>query len=221
MKLSIHNLKKSYGPLEILKNVSLEVAKGEQLAVIGESGAGKSTFFNLLAGLDQFQSGEIFLGEFALHQLDEIEKAKVRGAYVGIVFQDFHLVPALSALENVRLVLDIHHKTKPLQERNEIASAMLSKVGLGERLNHRPGQLSGGEQQRVAIARALVHQPPVVLADEPTGNLDEKTSEQIQDLLLEMCEASQSSLILITHDSSFAQRMQKRYKLSQGELHEC
>ena len=156
MKLKISQLQKSYGDLDILKDLELEVQTGELVAITGESGAGKSTFFNLLAGLDDFDSGEVQLGGYQLESLSQVEKARVRGAHIGIVFQEFHLVAALSALENVRLVLDVHHKGQSLESRNQKATDILSKVGLANRLNHRPGELSGGEQQRVALARALV-----------------------------------------------------------------
>lgn len=220
MQLEIRNLQKSYGDLKILQGLNLKVNAGELMAITGESGAGKSTFFNLMAGLDDFESGEVFLGDYPLHEMSQVEKAQVRGANIGIVFQEFHLVAALTALENVRLVLDIHQKQTPLAQRQHQAEEILRSVGLGERLDHRPSELSGGEQQRVALARALVHRPPIVLADEPTGNLDEKTSEQIQNLLIQLCQENQSSLILITHDPRFAKKMQRHYQLSQGQFEE-
>lgn len=218
MKLTISQLNKSYGNLEILKDLHFEVNSGELVAVTGESGAGKSTFFNLLAGLDDFDSGEIHLGDYELETLTQVQKAKIRGSHIGIVFQEFHLVAALTALENVRLVLDVHSGDKTLPERNTQACDILAQVGLQDRLNHRPGELSGGEQQRVALARALVHQPPIILADEPTGNLDESTSAKVQSLLMELCRNTGSSLILITHDLSFAEKMDKQYKLTQGQF---
>lgn len=220
MELRLENLQKSYGNLRILNGLNLTVNSGELVAVTGESGAGKSTFFNVIAGLDDFDSGSVWLGESPLHELNQVQKAQIRGLNIGIVFQEFHLVEALSALENVRLVLDIHHSDQSVEARNTEATEILSQVGLGNRLSHKPAELSGGEQQRVALARALVHSPPIVLADEPTGNLDEKTSESIQELLIKLCRESNSSLVLITHDSQFALKMDRHLQLSQGKFQE-
>ena len=219
MELSIQKLSKSYDSLKIIQEADLVVSSGSLVAISGESGAGKSTLFHLLSGLDDFESGEIQLGEYQFQKLNHLQKAKIRGAHIGIVFQEFHLVPALTALENVRLVLDIHQEDIPLSNRDEVATEILNQVGLGSRLSHRPSELSGGEQQRVALARALVHRPPLVLADEPTGNLDEKTSNTIQELLIELCKSAGSSLVLITHDPKFAMKMEKVYQLQEGKLH--
>lgn len=220
MELRLENLQKSYGDLRILNGLNLTVNSGELVAITGESGAGKSTFFNIIAGLDDFDSGAVWLGESPLHEMNQVQKAQIRGLNIGIVFQEFHLVEALSALENVRLVLDIHHSDQSVEARNAQATEILSQVGLGSRLSHKPAELSGGEQQRVALARALVHSPPIVLADEPTGNLDEKTSESIQELLIKLCRESNSSLVLITHDSQFALKMDRHLQLSQGKFQE-
>ncbi|WP_027329163.1 ABC transporter ATP-binding protein [Marinimicrobium agarilyticum] len=202
------------GDLTILQRISLAVAAGESLAITGPSGSGKSTLLGILAGLDLPSSGEVRLCGQTLTRLDEEGRAKVRAASVGFVFQSFQLLPGLSALENVMLPLELHGN------RNARAAAKeyLTRVGLAERLNHYPQQLSGGEQQRVAIARAFASQPEVLFADEPTGNLDIHTGATIIDLLFDLNREQGTTLILITHEERLAQRCGRRIHLVAGAL---
>ena len=202
------------GTLNILQEVTLEVQQGESVAIMGASGAGKSTLLALLAGLDVPTSGQVSIKGIQLAELDEDGRAAVRAQYVGFVFQSFHLVPSLTALENVMLPLELAGKT---DVRNTARQA-LERVGLGLRSQHYPNQLSGGEQQRVAIARAFVNQPALLFADEPTGNLDAATGERIIDLLFEMNAASATTLVLVTHEARLAQRCQHIIKLDMGKV---
>lgn len=202
------------GGLTILSAVSFTIDKGESVAIVGASGAGKSTLLALLAGLDLPTTGEIWLGGSNLTNLDEDGRAAVRAASVGFVFQSFHLVPSLNALENVMLPLELAGKKKPRQAALDI----LQEVGLGERWSHYPAQLSGGEKQRVAIARAFAAEPAVLFADEPTGNLDSRTGEHVMDLMFELNRESSTTLILVTHDSSLAARCDRVIGLDAGKL---
>ncbi len=202
------------GGLTILSAVSFTIDKGETVAIVGASGAGKSTLLALLAGLDLPTTGEIWLGGSNLTNLDEDGRAAVRAASVGFVFQSFHLVPSLNALENVMLPLELAGKKKPRQAALDI----LQEVGLGERWSHYPAQLSGGEKQRVAIARAFAAEPAVLFADEPTGNLDSRTGEHVMDLMFELNRESSTTLILVTHDSSLAARCDRVIGLDAGKL---
>ncbi len=202
------------GMLTILQDVSLQIEQGESVAIMGASGAGKSTLLALLAGLDVPTSGRIFIKNIDLTALDEDGRAAVRAQYVGFVFQSFHLVPSLTALENVMLPLELAGKTDVRQT----ARQALERVGLSLRSQHYPNQLSGGEQQRVAIARAFVNQPAVLFADEPTGNLDAATGERVIDLLFEMNMATGTTLVLVTHDAKLAQRCQRIIKLDMGQV---
>ena len=202
------------GTLTILQEVTLQVQQGESVAIMGASGAGKSTLLALLAGLDVPTSGQVSIKGIELGALDEDGRAAVRAQYVGFVFQSFHLVPSLTALENVMLPLELAGKT---DVRNTARQA-LERVGLGLRSQHYPNQLSGGEQQRVAIARAFVNQPALLFADEPTGNLDAATGERIIDLLFEMNAASATTLVLVTHEARLAQRCQRIIKLDMGKV---
>lgn len=202
------------GTLTILQDVTLQVQQGESVAIMGASGAGKSTLLALLAGLDVPTSGQVSIKGIELATLDEDGRAAVRAQYVGFVFQSFHLVPSLTALENVMLPLELAGKT---DVRNTARQA-LERVGLGLRSQHYPNQLSGGEQQRVAIARAFVNQPALLFADEPTGNLDAATGERIIDLLFEMNAASATTLVLVTHEARLAQRCQRIIKLDMGKV---
>ena len=190
------------GPLTILADVSLVVRAGETLAIVGASGAGKSTLLALLAGLDEPTGGRIRIGGVELTGLDEDGRAALRGRYVGFVFQSFHLIPSLTAIENVMLPLELRGRA----DAREVAGQALRAVGLGARLAHYPKQLSGGEQQRVAIARAFVTQPALLFADEPTGNLDTATGQRITDLLFELNRDVGSTLVLVTHDRALAAR---------------
>lgn len=201
--------------LTILQGLDLEIKHGESLAIVGASGSGKSTLLGIMAGLDQATSGEVWLNGQALHSLDEDQRAAVRADGVGFVFQNFQLLPALTALENVRLPLEMTQKYS-LKECQALAQQWLDKVGLGHRMQHYPTQLSGGEQQRVAIARAFACQPSVLFADEPTGNLDRKTGKSIIDLLFEFNEQNQTSLVLVTHDEHLAQRCQRSIHIEDG-----
>jgi putative ABC transport system ATP-binding protein len=202
------------GTLAILADVSLSIGRGESVAIIGASGAGKSTLLALLAGLDEPTSGRASLAGNDLTALDEDGRAAVRARHVGFVFQSFHLVPSLTALENVMLPLELARRS----DARAAASAVLGRVGLAERVGHYPRQLSGGEQQRVAIARAFVTQPDVLFADEPTGNLDAQTGEKIMDLLFGLNRATQTTLVLVTHDASLAARCDRVIRLDAGRV---
>ncbi len=202
------------GSLTILDGVSFSIGKGESVAIVGASGAGKSTLLGLLAGLDVPTSGEVWLDGANLGSLDEDGRAAVRAASVGFVFQSFHLVPSLNALENVMLPLELAGNAAPRDTANEI----LRKVGLSERRRHYPSQLSGGEKQRVAIARAFATEPAVLFADEPTGNLDARTGEQVMELMFELNRNSSTTLVLVTHDKSLAGRCDREISLDAGRL---
>ena len=200
------------GPLAILADVSLSVRTGETLAIIGASGAGKSTLLALLAGLDSPSAGRVFIAGADLTELDEDGRAAIRGRHVGFVFQSFHLIPSLTALENVMLPLELRGR----RDARETAAQALAQVGLAARATHYPRQLSGGEQQRVAIARAYVTRPEVLFADEPTGNLDTLTGQRITDLLFELNRSTGSTLVLVTHDRELASRCSRVLELDAG-----
>ena len=202
------------GELTILDDVSLDIPRGQTLAVVGSSGAGKSTLLALLAGLDEPTTGEVWLGDAELTSLDEDGRAALRNRQVGFVFQSFHLLPALTALENVLLPLELANEPDARRK----ASDTLSQVGLKARLSHYPRQLSGGEKQRVAIARAYVAGPQLLFADEPTGNLDQRTGEKIMDLLFRLNAATGTTLMLVTHDNEIAQRCQRRVGIEDGRV---
>ena len=200
--------------IDILREVSLSIAAGERVAIAGPSGTGKTSLLLLLAGLEKPAAGSVLFDGRALETLDRDQLADLRRDHMGIVFQSFHLVPSLSALDNAALPLEIAGR----RDARERARAMLDRVGLGGRLDHYPGQLSGGEQQRVAIARALVHEPKLVLADEPTGNLDDRTGAAIGELLLHLNAESGTTLVLVTHDMRFAAQCDRVLCLSGGRL---
>ena len=200
--------------LRILDDVSFSIAKGQTLAIVGASGSGKSTLLALMAGLDTPSEGHVDILGTDLNALDEDGRARLRGEKVGFVFQSFQLLPALSALENVMLPLELRGDADP----ETAARAILERVGLGERLHHYPRQLSGGEQQRVAIARAFVVQPAVLFADEPTGNLDTETGRAIVDLLFELNRNSGTTLVVVTHDERLAARCSNILRLAAGRL---
>lgn len=202
------------GVLEILSDVSLQIKTAESVAVIGVSGSGKSTLLGLLAGLDVPSSGSITLGPYRLNDLDEDGRARVRAELVGFVFQAFQLLPSLTALENVMLPLELAGQRNPESQVREL----LARVGLAERLQHYPRQLSGGEQQRVAIARAFSMKPAVLFADEPTGNLDSATGARVIDLLFELNEERNTTLVLVTHDEQLAARCQRKIYLDAGRI---
>tara|TARA_B100001013_G_C24542255_1_gene415140 strand:- start:10 stop:669 length:660 start_codon:yes stop_codon:yes gene_type:complete len=202
----------SDGELVILKNINLELEEGRSLAIVGPSGSGKSTLLGLLAGLDSATSGEIFLNNHPLHNLNEDERAKVRKENVAFVFQSFELLPGLTALENVMLPSELNLNP----EAKERATEYLFRVGLDNRINHYPRQLSGGEQQRVGIARAFACDAKVLFADEPTGNLDNKTGSKISELLFEVNLESSNALVVVTHDVNLAKKCDDQVELSDG-----
>ncbi|MGH8144272.1 MAG: ABC transporter ATP-binding protein [Steroidobacteraceae bacterium] len=202
------------GPLTIVREVSFAVSPGETIAIAGASGAGKSTLLALLAGLDSPTSGEVWLAGEPLSSLDEDGRARLRAARVGFVFQSFHLVASLTALENVMLPLELAAR----RDARVGATEMLARVGLSGRLHHYPRQLSGGEQQRVALARASVGSPTVLFADEPTGNLDTVTGERIAQLLFELNRGSNTTLVLVTHDLGLARRCHRVLSMEAGAL---
>jgi len=202
------------GALTILDNVSFDIDGGGSVAICGPSGAGKSTLLALLAGLDEASSGSVWLDGTELGSLDEDGRAALRARRVGFVFQSFHLIPALTALENVMLPLELDGANDPRQR----ARDTLAAVGLAERTRHYPNQLSGGEKQRVAIARAFAGKPAVLFADEPTGNLDSATGEKIIDLLFDLNREQQATLVLVTHDEQLASRCDRRIDLAAGRL---
>ncbi len=201
-------------PLVILNEVSFEVEAGESLAIVGASGSGKSTLLGLLAGLDVPSSGSVSLNGTDLFKLDEDGRARLRGELAGFVFQSFQLLPALNALENVMLPLELAG-VKEARQRAEIS---LQQVGLAARAHHVPKHLSGGEQQRVALARAFVTRPKILFADEPTGNLDAATGAQVIELMLELNRAQCTTLILVTHDENLARRCGKQIRLAAGRV---
>ena len=202
--------------LGILRSVSLELAAGDTVAIVGSSGSGKSTLLGLLAGLDLPSGGDVWLAGTRLNGLDEDARARLRQRFVGFVFQSFQLLPALTALENVMLPLELAGEP----EARARARAMLERVGLGKRLGHYPRHLSGGEQQRVALARAFVAEPKLLFADEPTGNLDPATGAQVIDLLFALNREQGTTLVLVTHDPALAARCRRVLRLEGGQLHE-
>ena len=218
--LHVKNLSKTLTladqPLNILVGIDLEVRAGETLAIVGKSGSGKSTLLSLLAGLDKASSGQILVGGEDLSLMDEDGRAAVRKKHVGFIFQNFQLLPHLSALDNVMLPLELMGNTKA----TDIAKEWLGKVGLQDRLDHQPNQLSGGEQQRVAIARAFCCEPDLLFADEPTGNLDEHTGLTIENLLFKLNKELGTTLILVTHDEQLAKKCQRQVHLEDGVLTE-
>ncbi len=202
----------SDGSLCILSSVELTIRQGESIAIIGASGSGKSTLLGLLAGLDRPTQGQITINQHDLTKMNEDGRAALRNQLIGFVFQSFQLLPTLTALENVMLPLELRGD----KQAKKAASALLDRVGLKQRLTHTPMKLSGGEQQRVALARAFVTEPAILFADEPTGNLDSKTGEQIIELLFELNQEKQTTLVLVTHDTALAERCQRTIKLEAG-----
>ena len=204
----------STNKIEILTELNLQVAQGESVAIVGSSGSGKSTLLALLAGLDVPTSGNVEVAGMPFSALDEDARAAARGAKMGFVFQSFQLLPTMTALENVMLPMQLANR----KDAKQLALQTLAKVGLAERLNHYPKQLSGGEQQRVAIARAFAPQPTILFADEPTGNLDIATGERIIELLFSLNQQSDTTLILVTHDAQLAKRCDRTLLLNNGQL---
>jgi len=206
----------SQGELAILKPISFEVKAGESIAIVGASGSGKSTLLSLLAGLDEVSSGDIYLDGQALHEMNEEQRAQLRGEKVGFIFQSFMLVQSLTAIENIMLPAEI----AGLDNAKQLGQEILDKVGLGHRGDHYPNQLSGGEQQRVAIARAFITKPKILFADEPTGNLDAANSDKIEQLLFDLNRDSHTTLVLVTHDNELAKHCQRQLLMNAGELSE-
>jgi putative ABC transport system ATP-binding protein len=216
--LRVENLTKTYGgaggTLTVLKQASFSLDPGETCAILGPSGSGKTTLLGLCAGLDLPTSGEVFLDGAPLSQLDEDGRARLRNQCVGFVFQNFQLIPTLTALENVMVPMELRGHGDVRQD----AMEWLEKVGLAERLSHYPAQLSGGEQQRVAVARAFINRPKILFADEPTGNLDNETSQRIIDRLFELNAEAGTALVLVTHDLELAQRAGRVIRLRGGAI---
>ncbi len=201
--------------LPILRDVDLSIAAGESVAIMGPSGAGKSTLLNILGILDGYDAGEYRLDGKLVKNLSESQAARLRGQSLGFVFQSFNLLPFKSAVENVALPL--YYQGVPRRHRDALARSLLERLGLAERLHHRPNEMSGGQRQRVAIARALITEAPVILADEPTGNLDSRSSAEVMDLLLEI-QRSGKTLLLVTHSEAIAARAQRIVRLSDGQV---
>lgn len=218
MMLKIKALGKSYEQgaqkIEIFENLDFELASGQRVAIMGKSGSGKSTLLSLISGIIKPDTGDIVLDGHAFSQLSQSALGSLRATHVGFIFQNFHLISYLNALENVMLPAKICH----IKEPKEKAMALLRDVGLEHRLHHLPSQLSGGERQRVAIARALIHNPKIILADEPSGNLDDETGREVMDILFDLVVKNHSSLILVTHSKDVANRCEKVYTLARGKL---
>lgn len=223
MILQIKNLAKTYSSSEgvqaisVFSDLNLIIEKPETLAIIGRSGCGKSTLLSLIAGLDYPTSGDVIIGDNVLNRMDEKSLAIFRARNIGIVFQQFHLMPHLTALENISLPLELSHDRLAREKSLEVLDA----VGLSDRRGHFPHQLSGGECQRVAIARALVVEPAILLADEPTGNLDEKTGDQLSVLLFQLVEKINMTLLLVTHNRALADKCSRKLVLKNGELRDA
>lgn len=215
--IELKSISKSFltdkGKISILSDLNLSVDNGESVSILGPSGSGKTTLLSILSGLDAPDTGEVVIKKELIHKMSEDRLSQFRSEHVGIVFQSFYLVPYLTALENVELALDAKKR-----EDREKAIQILNKVGLGNRLDHLPHQLSGGESQRVAIARALVVEPDLLIADEPSGNLDRETGKQVMDLLFSLVEEHKTTFILVTHDLDLAERCKRIKRLEQGKL---
>lgn len=218
--LKVERLTKSYataaGPLAVLREVSFELAAGSSLAVVGPSGSGKTTLLGLCAGLDRPSGGEVVVAGEAIGAMSEDERARVRNDHVGFVFQNFQLIPTLTALENVLVPVELSGRGGA--GKTAEARALLERVGLGERYEHYPVQLSGGEQQRVALARAFINAPKILFCDEPTGNLDGDTAHTVVELIFELNREKGTTLVLVTHDLELAKRCERLLRLRRGEV---
>jgi lipoprotein-releasing system ATP-binding protein len=209
--------KHSGSELHVLKGIDFEIHAGEMIAIVGASGSGKSTLLHILGGLDEPSQGKVYWQEKDLYALSDEAVARLRGTLIGFVFQFHHLLPEFTAIENVMIPALI--QKIPSARAEARAGELLAKVGLSERFNHKPGELSGGEQQRVAVARALANNPKVIFADEPTGNLDSASSTQLVDLLLELNRTEGQAFVLVTHNEAFAGRSGRVYRMLDGQLH--
>lgn len=218
--LVCRNLKRTYQeaakPLEVLRGINLEVGRGERLAIVGASGSGKTTLLQLLGGLDQPTAGEVWVAGEPMSQLSNQARGNLRNRALGFVYQFHHLLPEFSAVENVAMPLLIRGDAPAGAK--ERANELLTRVGMADRVDHKPGELSGGERQRAAVARALITEPAVVLADEPTGNLDRPTGEVVFELMLELNQNFGTSLVVVTHDQELARRMDRLLVLADGDL---
>ena len=220
--LKITDLSKNYtatgkdNKIKVFSEINLNIKKGETVAILGQSGSGKSTLLSLIAGLEQPSTGEIFIDDVAINSLKESQLAKFRAKHIGIIFQQFHLMPHLTALENVSLPLELSRQP----DAQEKALHVLKAVHLEHRINHFPHTLSGGECQRVAIARAIIINPSILLADEPTGNLDEKNGERLANILFQLVESNNMTLLLVTHNHSLGDLCDRKILLKEGSLHE-
>ncbi len=219
--IQLKNVSKTYqiGETKVnaLNNLSLDVNKGEFIAIMGPSGSGKSTAMNMVGSLDTPTTGQVILDGYDISKLEESQLATIRGKKIGFVFQTFNLLPSMTALENVMLPIAFQNKiSRELREKK--ATDMLNLVGLGDRLHNKPGQLSGGQRQRVAIARALINEPEVILADEPTGNLDSKTGQDVMNLLENLNRKHKKTIILVTHDKEIAKRADRILNLKDGTI---
>ncbi|MBE9532195.1 MAG: ABC transporter ATP-binding protein [Proteobacteria bacterium] len=218
----MRGLEKTYGlgdaSVNVLKGIDLIISKGETIAILGASGVGKSTLLNIMGALDRPTSGELFFKNESLFKMDSKRLSAFRNKFVGFVFQSHHLLPEFSALENVILPALIGGENR--EEAIKRGEELLSKVGLASRVTHKPGELSGGEQQRVAIVRSMIQTPEIILADEPTGNLDKKTGDKVFDLLLTLCAENNITLIVVTHNDKIAALMQKRLTIEEGRITE-
>jgi putative ABC transport system ATP-binding protein len=207
-------------PLHILRNVGLSIAPAEVAAIVGPSGSGKTSLLMLLAGLERATAGDVIVGGQNLSTLGEDELSEFRRRTLGIIFQSFHLIPSLSAEDNVALALEIANPELPLREVRRAADEALAAVGLGDRVHHRPAALSGGEQQRVGLARAMIAKPRLLLADEPTGNLDQATGARVIDQMFDLAREQGAAVVLITHDPGLAARADRVFTMEQGVLTE-
>lgn len=219
--ITCKNLQKHYTMgsevVKALRGINLEIEAGEHVALLGKSGSGKSTLLNMLAGLEKPTEGIITLNDYPIHQLNESKVTNIRKKHVGFIFQSYNLLPTHTALENVMLPLLFNNI--PKKERIQRATGILDKVGLGDRLHHKPSEMSGGQQQRVSIARAFVNNPDIVFADEPTGNLDTKTTEEIMSIMLEMIKTYKQTFIMVTHDDETAGYADRVIHLKDGLIH--
>ena len=212
----VRRFREGSSELEVLSGVDLDVRAAERVAIIGTSGSGKTTLLQIMGGLDDPTEGEVMIDGQAMHNSSELSKGDLRNRYIGFVYQFHHLLPEFTAAENVAMPLLI--RREPKSAALEKAAGLLARVGLGERLTHKPGELSGGERQRAAVARALITRPQLVLADEPTGNLDAKTAAKVADLLFELNDQYATTLVLVTHDEGLASRCGRRVRLVDGRL---